>query len=685
MMSYVRKYATALAVLVLSSCNAHAAGPQVPAAGSLTGRVASADGKPLAGVVVSDGVRITQTDTEGMYALDSDKELGYVFISIPSGYMTAADACAIPQFFAHTAKPAGQSERHDFTLTPVDNTRHTVIAATDHHLADRESLDVTQFTAEGGFIDDVKAVAATTASPVYSICMGDMSWDEYWHKRNFMLPEFRSLYERYTFPCPVFNAMGNHDNDPYCASDEAASAAFRREIGPTYYSFNLGQLHYVVLDNIIYVNTGGREGAIGKLDYEVRIDDRQLAWLRADLATVADKAEGGFIDDVKAVAATTASPVYSICMGDMSWDEYWHKRNFMLPEFRSLYERYTFPCPVFNAMGNHDNDPYCASDEAASAAFRREIGPTYYSFNLGQLHYVVLDNIIYVNTGGREGAIGKLDYEVRIDDRQLAWLRADLATVADKSAPLIIVMHAQLHWWYRGSEGVSWKYAFTRGAGCLVDALAGFSEVHLVTGHSHMNFRLLNGNLREHNIAATSGTWWWTGQIHGDYTINTCRDGSPGGYEVFEIDGRDIRWHYKGIGLEDDYQFRAYDMNEVLKNERIRSSGDFTPEGTAGGMNDAYGENDILVNIWGWQPDWTVRVTENGQQLRGVRVIGKDPLHKITYTRSTVPFQTAYNPHMWRYRASGPSTTVRIEVTDSFGRTSSETMTRPKAFHIRMK
>ena len=542
MMSYVRKYATALAVLVLSSCNAHAAGPQVPAAGSLTGRVASADGKPLAGVVVSDGVRITQTDTEGMYALDSDKALGYVFISIPSGYMTAADACAIPQFFAHTAKPAGQSERHDFTLTPVDNTRHTVIAATDHHLADRESLDVTQFTAEGGFIDDVKAVAATTASPVYSICMGDMSWDEYWHKRNFMLPEFRRLYERYTFPCPVFNAMGNHDNDPYCASDEAASAAFRREIGPTYYSFNLGQLHYVVLDNIIYVNTGGREGAIGKLDSEVRIDDRQLAWLRADLATV-----------------------------------------------------------------------------------------------------------------------------------------------ADKSAPLIIVMHAQLHWWYRGSEGVSWKYAFTRGAGCLVDALAGFSEVHLVTGHSHMNFRLLNGNLREHNIAATSGTWWWTGQIHGDYTINTCRDGSPGGYEVFEVDGRDIRWHYKGIGLEDDYQFRAYDMNEVLKNKRIRSSGDFTPEGTAGGMNDAYGENDILVNIWGWQPDWTVRVTENGQQLRGVRVIGKDPLHKITYTRSTVPFQTAYNPHMWRYRASGPSTTVRIEVTDSFGRTSSETMTRPKAFHIRMK
>lgn len=531
-----------LILLVFQACNVHASGPQGPAAGSLTGRVASADGKPIAGVVVSDGVRVTQTDAEGMYAFDSQKELGYVFISIPAGYMVAADACAIPQFFARTAKPAGEHERHDFTLTPVDNTRHTVIAATDHHLADRESLDVAQFTAEGGFIDDVKAVAAAASSPVYSICMGDMSWDEYWHKHGFMLPDFRRLYARYNFPCPVFNAMGNHDNDPWCASDEAASAAFRREIGPAYYSFNLGQLHYVVLDNIVYINTGGREGAIGKLNYEVRIDERQLEWLKADLQTV-----------------------------------------------------------------------------------------------------------------------------------------------AGRSAPLIVVMHAQLHWWQRSSEGVAWKYAFTRDADRLVDALAGFGEVHLITGHTHMNFRQLNGNLREHNIAATSGTWWWTGQIHGDYAINTCRDGSPGGYEVFEVDGRDIRWYYKGIGLEDDYQFRAYDMNEVLKNERIRSSGDFTPEGTTGGMNDVYGENDILVNIWGWQPDWTVRVTENGRELRGVRVIGKDPLHKITYTRSTVPFQTAYNPHMWRYRASGPSTTVRIEVTDSFGRTSTETMMRPKAFHIRMK
>ena len=71
-------------------------------------------------------------------------------------------------------------------------------------------------------------------------------------------------------------------------------------------------------------------------------------------------------------------------------------------------------------------------------------------------------------------------------------------------------------------------------------------------------------------------------------------------------------------------------------------------------------------------------VAGDGRRGRGLRP-------ETTYMRGTRPFQTACNPHMWRYRASGPATTVRIEVADSFGRTSTKTMTRPKAFHIRMR
>ena len=45
---------------------------------NITGRIV-ANGKPLKGVVVSDGVEVTTTDGDGHYELQSGKENGYVF------------------------------------------------------------------------------------------------------------------------------------------------------------------------------------------------------------------------------------------------------------------------------------------------------------------------------------------------------------------------------------------------------------------------------------------------------------------------------------------------------------------------------------------------------------------------------------------------------------------------------
>ena len=555
MIPFVRKYAAALAVLALSACQARAAGPQDPAAGSLTGRIASDDGTPLVGVVVSDGVRVTQTDAEGMYALNSDKELGYVFVSIPSGYMAAVDATAIPQFFAYTAKPAEESERHDFTLTPVENTRHTLIAATDHHLADRESLDVGQFTAEGGFIDDVKATAAAASSPVYSICMGDMSWDEYWHKHGFMLPDFRRLYARHTFPCPVFNAMGNHDNDPWCASDQEASAAFRREIGPTYYSFNIGKAHFVCLDDIAYINNGGAVGTIGDKSYK---------------------------------------------------------------------------------------------------------------------NYVTED--------------------------QLAWLRKDLALVEDRTAPLFVLVHAPLA--YPNASFGNTYYDEAR-AGQLLDCFDGFSEVHVLSGHSHDNRNCqLTDAVIDHNTGAVCACWWWSG-VYADRHI--CKDGTPGGYGVYELEGKDLTWYYKGTGLDRDIQFRTYDMNKVwLDPATYLDDRTITVDGTPVAIRDwfsqqAYGksfdrqrsDNCVYINCWNWDPAWKIEVAEEGRGALAVtRLWEYDPLHLITYTiprlnKGSRPSFTANKMgHLFSVQASSPVSTLRITVTDRFGRVYTEEMKRPKSFNI---
>ena len=98
--------------------------------------------------------------------------------------------------------------------------------------------------------------------------------------------------------------------------------------------------------------------------------------------------------------------------------------------------------------------------------------------------------------------------------------------------------------------------------------------------------------------------------------------------------------------------------------------------------------NDVLINVWGYDPSWTVEVTEGGTSLAVERVSVKDPLHIISYEAKrlnagavpTSSFITGNTAHMFRVRASSATSTLEIKVTDRFGNIYTETMTRPKAF-----
>ena len=55
----------------------------------IKGTVKTTDGKALAGVVVSDGLNIVQTDAKGRFKMDTDEDSRFVFISTPSGYISS--------------------------------------------------------------------------------------------------------------------------------------------------------------------------------------------------------------------------------------------------------------------------------------------------------------------------------------------------------------------------------------------------------------------------------------------------------------------------------------------------------------------------------------------------------------------------------------------------------------------
>lgn len=405
----------------------------------------------------------------------------------------------------------------------------------------------------------------------------------------------------------------------------------------------------------------------------------------------------GFLTDVNATIRNyraTGTKVYGLTLGDMSWDAYWYSNLFALPEY--LTQMYKIDCTMFNLIGNHDNDPYAASDWTAESKFKSIVGPTYYSFNLGNVHYIVLDDIQYMNTGGSEGVMGDRNYNGVIVSDQMEWLKKDLATVEDKNTPIVIALHIPVHSnpTIDSNGNLVRKVGLSNGAAFL-SALQGFTKVHILSGHTHINYTVeASESITEHNTAAVCATWWWTGK-NGYAGNHICTDGSPGGYGVWEMQGTDIEWHYKSIGYDRNYQFRSYDLNTVHI-----TAANYAPNSTdtalaeyAGVYAESNSENEILINVWGYDRSWTLDVKENGQSLAITRVYGKDPLHIISYEAKrlnagavpTSSFVTGNTAHLFKVKASSPTSTIVITATDGFGNVSTETMSRPKAFTFLMK
>ena len=403
--------------------------------------------------------------------------------------------------------------------------------------------------------------------------------------------------------------------------------------------------------------------------------DYHLARRNNDLEQFRD-----FVNDVNRFILTEQRPVYVLTMGDF------------ITEMKDLNT------VAFHCIGNHDHDPYYTEDLAATRQWRDLVMPAYYSFNIGKSHFVCLDDIVYVNNGGAVGTIGDKSYHNYFSEDQIAWLKKDLALVEDKAAPLFIMMHAPLAYPNASFGNTYYDEARARE---LLACFEGFSEVHVLTGHSHDNRNCqLTDAVMDHNTGAVCACWWWSDVYSGRHI---CKDGTPGGYAVYELEDRDLTWYYKGTGISRDVQFRTYDMNKLwLDPETYLDDRTITVDGTPVTIRDwfsqqAYGrsfnrlrsDNCVYINCWNWDPEWKIEVVEEGRGSLAVKRLWEyDPLHLITYViprlnKGSRPSFTANKMgHLFSVQASDPSSTLHITVTDRFGRVYTETMKRPKNFNV---
>lgn len=239
----------------------------------------------VSGVLVSNGLDVVLTDSDGRYRLRLD-ERAIVFITKPAGWAVPLSEDNLPRFFYRhypTGTPPELGLRYpgpaasgslngpiDFPLQRIDEPdRYEVIWFADPQPHTPAEIDYIR--------DDVIAELVGTRA-AFGITTGDIMYDDL------------SLFPRYNevvgqVGIPWYNAPGNHDMNYQASHDRDSLETFKRYFGPPYYSFDYGRVHFVVLDTVDYLGKEAQRGRLGRT-YEGRIDERQLAWLENDLEYV---------------------------------------------------------------------------------------------------------------------------------------------------------------------------------------------------------------------------------------------------------------------------------------------------------------------------------------------------------------------------------------------------------------
>lgn len=205
------------------------------------------NGNPVAGVSVTDGYNVVKTDEKGSFELDGWRKSRFVAITVPSGYQTDA-------FYIPVEK---NTESYDFTLEKSDLTaqeNHCFLQISDTEIGEQGT---------GEWLDAIKDIIKEQ-NPAFLIHTGDICYED-------GLKRHIKDMNTETMGCTVRYTIGNHD---YVQGDYG-EALYESIYGPTWYSFDVGETHYVV--------TPFKGWSDYKSDYS---DSACWKWLKNDLENV---------------------------------------------------------------------------------------------------------------------------------------------------------------------------------------------------------------------------------------------------------------------------------------------------------------------------------------------------------------------------------------------------------------
>ena len=252
-------------------------------------------------------------------------------------------------------------------------------------------------------------------------------------------------------------------------------------------------------------------------------------------------------DVVEGLIGTDAK--FGVTLGDIMFDD--------LALFGSLNRTIALVgIPWYNVIGNHDLNFEAKEDRFSDETFERVFGPSYYSFDFGKVHFIVLDNVNWgLQPNGRKSYVGNFG------DRQLAFVKKSLARVPENQL-VVLSMHIPL--------------STTKDNQKLYRLIEKRPYTISLSGHTHWQAHHFidehagwKGKKPHHHIVnvTVSGSWWTGAKDPRGIPHTTMRDGAPNGHSLLTFDGHNATFDFRAAGKPADYQLRVHAPDEVAREE----------------------------------------------------------------------------------------------------------------------
>lgn len=414
----------------------------------------------------------------------------------------------------------------------------------------------------------------------------------------------------------------------------------------------------------------------------------------ADVQTY-DQEEVGFAQN-GAFADLAARTDYAGCgalfIGDIVGDDL-----SLYPQTRELTSMLNGP--VRFLPGNHDLDFDALDGEHEFDSYRAQFGPEYYSYDAGKTHVVALSNITYpTQIPAKKGS-----YAYGLGERQLEWLRQDIASVP-KDRAIVVASHAPLTEFYYSD---TYSHAQIQE---IYEILEG-REVVSVAGHTHMSENLRKGDLMAGwtdtfgesglpfthlTVPAVSGQWYNGRVLEEGFPTAIQRDGTPPGVLTLDVKNTKISERFAATG-DDGTDQMALGINspayrawfDEYKNQRGKAPAPENPNAVAQGE---LGGTWLTTNFWMGATGSTVQVSIDGgaaTEATRTQSMTADDVPRIAaeYTDPSATLEQLVHggglhdrtSHLWRLQLPADLAvgehTATVTATDVHGRESTETLT----------